>query len=883
MSSNPSVKPALARRRRGQPSDAIIALVVVVAAFALHFATDLFGGLERRYYDFASTRSDRTPSDRVAIIAIDDESIANIGRWPWPREVHARLIDQLAAAGAKTVAHTAFFFEPQTDRGLTRLRDLREQLLSGDASAPAWADLGPDARQRLQAFIDTAEQDLDTDARLVNSLGQAGNVIVPSLYVLGEPQGRPDQPLPAFAQKSAVPDPQGFGVAASAAQQPLGAIGQAALAVAHLNQLPDRDGTVRGEPLLLHFDGHGVPSMGLMVAAQSLNLGVQDIRLLPGEGVMLGRTRIDTDASGVVLPQFYADRGGRPAFTTDSFYDVVSGRIQATKYAGKVVIIGATAAGVGTLFATPISPAMSPAGILAHITSSILNGHFIAQPVWGGAAVLAVLGLVTAYLVFLLPRLSAAASAWVTAGMFVALLGTEYGLLAYSAVWLQLVFPAALLLMGHLALVTRRFGVTEARKVQADAESAETNRMMGLALQGQGQLDMAFDRLRRVPHSEALMDNLKQLALDFERKRQFNKAQSVYEHMTQLDRGDADVRSRLKRAKNLSETVMLGQGASASHPGGTLLLSGNGVEKPMLGRYSVEKELGKGAMGVVYQGRDPKIGRVVAIKTLALSSEFEGEELKDARQRFFREAETAGRLQHPHIVTIFDAGEEHDLAYIAMEFLPGRDLVEHTRAGQLLPVATVLGIGERVALALDYAHRQNVVHRDIKPANIMYASDADVVKVTDFGIARITDSSRTKTGMVLGTPSFMSPEQLAGQHIDGRSDLYSLGVMLFQLLTGVLPFRADSMAALMFQIANQSPPDVRTLRPELPAGIADLLNRSLSKSPGERYQTGADLAAELKRLQALAGTLVGSDISMRDNASSQSGHFETTQVEPRHH
>ena len=469
MSSNSSVKPALARRRRGQPSDAILALVVVVAAFALHFATDLFGGLERRYYDFASTRSDRTPSDRVAIIAIDDESIANIGRWPWPREVHARLIDQLAAAGAKTVAHTAFFFEPQTDRGLARLRDLREQLLSGAASAPAWTDLGPEARQRLQAFIDTAEQDLDTDARLVNSLGQAGNVVVPSLYVLGEPQGRPDQPLPAFAQKSAVPDPQGFGVAASAAQQPLEAIGQAALAVAHLNQLPDRDGTVRGEPLLLHFDGHGVPSMGLMVAAQSLNLGVQDIRLLPGEGVMLGRTRIDTDASGVVLPQFYADRGGRPAFTTDSFYDVVSGRIPATKYAGKVVIIGATAAGVGTLFATPVSPAMSPAGILAHITSSILSAHFIAQPVWGGAAVLAVLGLVTAYLVFLLPRLSAAAGAWVTAGMFVALLGTEYGLLAYSAVWLQLVFPAALLLMGHMALVTRRFGVTEARKVQADA------------------------------------------------------------------------------------------------------------------------------------------------------------------------------------------------------------------------------------------------------------------------------------------------------------------------------------------------------------------------------------------------------------------------------
>jgi len=860
-------------RRRGWRSDALLGLAVVVGVLALHAATDVFSGLERRFYDFASSHNARAPSDRIAIIAIDDQSIANIGRWPWPREVHAQLIDQLKAAGAKTVAHTALFFEPQTAPGLDSLRALRGQIEGGTLP-----DLGPLSRDSLVRTINDAEQKLDSDGRLVASMARAGNVIVPSLFD-GEPLGRPDQPLPAFAQKSALVDATGFGYPAAQSQQPIAAIGEAAAAVAHLNQMQDHDGSIRQELLLVNFDGQAVPSMGLAVAAHSLNLGPQDLRLLPGEGLQLGRQRIATDELARVLPQFYPDRDSRPAFAVDSFYDVVSGKIPATKYAGKIVIVGATAAGIGNVFNTPVAVAMSPAVIVAHISSSILQGHFIAQPVWGGIAVAALVLAAVVYLLFVLPRLTAARGAWVSGALFVALLGAEYGLLASSALWLQLVFPAALLLIGHLALVTRRFGVTEARKLKTDAESAETNRMMGLALQGQGQLDMAFDRLKRVPHSEALMDNLKQLALDFERKRQFNKAQSVYEHMTQLDRSDVDVQTRLTRAKNLSETVMLG--ASASHPGGTLLLSGNGVEKPMLGRYSVEKELGKGAMGVVYQGRDPKIGRVVAIKTLALSSEFEGEELKDARARFFREAETAGRLQHPNIVTIFDAGEEHDLAYIAMEFLPGRDLVEHSRPGHLLPVATVLGIGERVALALDYAHRQNVVHRDIKPANIMYAPDADAVKVTDFGIARITDSSRTKTGMVLGTPSFMSPEQLAGQHIDGRSDLYSLGVMLFQLLTGVLPFRADSMAALMFQIANQSPPDVRTLRPELPAGIADVLTRSLSKLPAQRYQTGAELAAELKRLQALAGTLAGTELSMRDNGSSQPAHFETTQIDPR--
>lgn len=276
-----------------------------------------------------------------------------------------------------------------------------------------------------------------------------------------------------------------------------------------------------------------------------------------------------------------------------------------------------------------------------------------------------------------------------------------------------------------------------------------------------------------------------------------------------------------------------------------MLLDGGSMEKPMLGRYQVEKELGKGAMGIVYQGKDPKIGRIVAIKTMALSEEFSGDDLVDARERFFREAETAGRLQHQNIVTIFDAGEEHDLAYIAMEFLKGSDLTDHTKPGRLLPVATVISVVSRVALALDYAHRQQVVHRDIKPANIMFEPGTDTVKVTDFGIARITDSSKTKTGLVLGTPSFMSPEQLAGKRVDGRSDLYSLAVMLYQLLTGVLPFRGESMAELMYKIANAEAQDIRMHRSDLGAPMAAFVKKALNKDPDFRFQSGAVFSAEL--------------------------------------
>lgn len=265
-----------------------------------------------------------------------------------------------------------------------------------------------------------------------------------------------------------------------------------------------------------------------------------------------------------------------------------------------------------------------------------------------------------------------------------------------------------------------------------------------------------------------------------------------------------------------------------------------------LGRYRIERELGRGAMGAVYLGRDPKINRQVAIKTMALSREFAGDELVEARERFFREAETAGRLQHPDIVTIFDAGEERELAYIAMEYLKGDNLQAYTQAPKLLPVATVLQIVARVADALHYAHSQGVVHRDIKPANVVVDLATDVVKVTDFGIARVADSARTRTGLVLGTPSFMSPEQLAGRRVDGRSDLYSLGVMLFQMLTGRLPHRSESMATLMQQIANEPAPDVRSIRPHLPEAVARVVALTLEKRPEARYAGGQQLAADLR-------------------------------------
>jgi serine/threonine-protein kinase len=491
---------------------------------------------------------------------------------------------------------------------------------------------------------------------------------------------------------------------------------------------------------------------------------------------------------------------------------------------------------------------MAPVLTLAHGVSSILQEHFFVVPAWGVWVEYAAYLAVALYLIVALPRLKAGMAAAVTGTLLVALIAAHFGLMTAKGVWLQLMLPAVLLVLGHVLLTTKRFLVTERGKERSDADSATSNRMLGLAYQGQGQLDMALDYFRKCPVDDAVLDNLYNLALDFERKRQFNKAENVFKYMAEHNPRFRDLEQRLSRAKQLSETVIFGSGGPKGH---TQILAGGQVEKPMLGRYQVEKELGKGAMGVVYQGKDPKIGRVVAIKTMALAQEFEAEELADVKARFFREAETAGRLNHPNIVTIFDAGEEHDLAYIAMEFLKGRDLVPYTKPGALLPVDKVVSIAARVADALGYAHRQNVVHRDVKPANVMYEPESDTVKVTDFGIARITDSSKTKTGMVLGTPSYMSPEQLAGKKIDGRSDLFSLAVSLYQMLCGRLPFDGDSMAQLMFKIANEPAPDILQFNPKLAPALVAFLDRAMAKDADARFQTGDEFA---QALRACVGT-----------------------------
>ncbi len=263
-----------------------------------------------------------------------------------------------------------------------------------------------------------------------------------------------------------------------------------------------------------------------------------------------------------------------------------------------------------------------------------------------------------------------------------------------------------------------------------------------------------------------------------------------------------------------------------------------------LGRYEVVSELGQGAMGVVYKARDPLIDREVAIKTINLS--LAQEEREEYEARFYQEAKAAGRLSHPNIVTIYDVGRSEDIAYIAMEYLHGRELRDILNDNKLLPVTQVIDIISQVAFGLSYAHEHGIVHRDIKPSNIMVVRDGHV-KITDFGIARMASAAvRTQTGMVLGSPKYMSPEQVMGKLTDQRSDIFSLGVMLYEMLTGQAPFQGENVNAIMYQTLNSIPSPPSGMNPAVPEMLNFIVAKALAKDLDARYQNARDFANDLR-------------------------------------
>jgi CHASE2 domain-containing sensor protein/tRNA A-37 threonylcarbamoyl transferase component Bud32 len=817
----------------------------VTAVFLLGINSEPVRSLEWLTYGFSQTVTPaRGANENITVIAIDDASLKALGDWPWNREQLAAMIRQLRKNGARVIGVAIDGLDiPQNELGLKLLQEFRKE------------------NPRDSAVLERITQQLNTDQGLAREFTATKNVFlsVPFTPTGTQPENIP--PLPPLLEQQAIKNvagslpefynrlpewlhPEQY-IYAQQVQTPVTAIARSATGLGLSTGSHVVDGSTSARPLIIPYSNQYLPSFPLLVAA-AYKGQLKKIQLTYGSGISAGNVlSIPTDHKFRALTFYYQSKNEASAFPVFSFHEVLSGEVHPALFAGKIVLLGPTSSRLVEPLPTPIGEKMAPVLIEAHTISSLLNGDFYKVPAWAHWLRYAALLIIGVYLMYFLPRLSFGGGFAITGLLLIIMINAYILMMAFQALWLPLAAPAGALLLGHSLLSSKRLLLSHMNMYQH--ELAKSNRLLAQAYHTQGQLDMAFEKYRLCTVDEELLSMTYNLGLDYERKRQFNKAVNVFRFIRNHKSNYRDTKDRVYKNLKTSNEVVLGSSRDGMEK--TLVLTGGGMQKPMLGRYQIESELGKGAMGTVYLGKDPKIGRTVAIKTMPLSSEFENEMLEEVKKRFFREAETAGRLSHNNIVTIYDVGEEHDLAYIAMDYLQGTDMSKFTKKENLLKVPEIFNVMMQVADALHYAHEQNVVHRDIKPANIIYDRKVKKPTVTDFGVAHITDNTKTKTGTILGTPSFMAPEQLAGTNVDGRSDLFSLGVTFFQLLTGELPFVAESISSLMFKIANEDPKDILKINPELPMCVKAIISKSLQKDPEKRYQTGDEFIKALKRCE----------------------------------
>lgn len=676
---------------------------------------------------------------------------------------------------------------------------------------------------KLKVLSNYSDQEIFADSVLIESLLNKSLFVAQAesqgdklqfndnLYLPSEQLNRVDQVLPQSLRKRVLPK--------------VANVKNANLIALNYNNLPANGDVIDTayRSLIWNINNQLLPDIltQLLAVMQGSQLPVW----ISGQGLKFDADFRRTDWGGRVLPRSSVFTGIKHDFKSYTFFDVLNDKPK-NFLKGKIVIVG-----------YENDPAVED---LALSLISLHTGSVYFSPLWTDLLVIGLLIITFLYSMFLLPRMQVGAGLILTLFVLFALLVGQMGLLLVQFVWAPMTSVAIFLLFGHaLSLVRRKIA---RRYDDLEQQVFEAHWMLGVYQFEQGEYDQSFASLQKCPTTDLMLEQMYRIGQAYEKRRQYDKALDLYRDLNARRPGYKSADKRIKSLIQLEENQAgpLNVFSSAR----TLIVTNHGLQKPVLGRYELVRELGRGAMGVVYLGKDPKINRQVAIKTMDLT-QYDDNELHMVRERFFREAETAGRLNHPNIVTIYDVGEEQDLAFIAMDYVIGQVMSDFVRKDRLLPVDMVFKLMRQVAIALDYAHKQGVVHRDIKPSNIMYNTEEQVIKVTDFGIARAAGATGTNTGSILGSPLYMAPEQLSGIKVDGRADLFSLGVSMYQLLTGVLPFQGDTLASLAYQVTNVKHPPIREIRSDLPQLTTRFINKMLQKDPEKRFASGKEVAAAI--------------------------------------
>lgn len=769
---------------------ALIITIVVIAAYC--FAWYPLELLELKAYDIRARAAQPEASSEIVIVAIDDASIGKIGRWPWPRAVIADAVDLLARHDAKVIGIDLLYPEEELSQGLTAIRSLKGRLAK-DAAGQKSGRIAD-----MITELHNVEQRLDSDAILAAALRESKRVVLPFSFDLSAggdisaaPQKHPPHLKANARTGSGIPFPS-----AGRMMPPIEVLAAQSSGLGHRNLQQDADGVVRRGIPFVAYQGQLYPSFAVQIARQYLRIDLQRIGL--DDSIMtIGASRLTIDERGSFLIAY----AGRPAAATYSFDDVLNGKVAPSAFRNKIVLIGITASGAKTVYETPVNPAVASVDLHAQEAGALLGNHAFARPSWTFPLELGVMVLMGGFLAFALPRLPAGRGALLSLFIVIAWSGIAFSLFITQGIWLKMVYPTLLMTAGYLGtMLCRCRGGLMSEPVQAEAvatDRAETDKAPGHLPQEQAPLDQVLHKCVECPE--------------------------------------------------LPETAGVTKAADEVGLDGDLVDISESVDtvgtKTMIGRYEIIRELGRGAMGMEYLGRDPKTGIELVIRTLRYD-EVAPELLADAKRSFFHEAASARRLSHPAIVTIYDAGEDFDMAYLTMEVLDGKDLTERCRKEHLLPVGEVVRIISRVAEALDYAHVSGVVHRAVRPDNIVLLASGDI-KVKNFGAAGVAALSRPQTGDHAEVSGYLSPEQITGSKVDGRSDIFSLGVVFFELLTGGKPFQGDSISSLMYDIAVTEQPRFADLRSDVPTYCDIIIAKMLAKEPEQRYQMSCDVVTDL--------------------------------------
>ncbi|RLB35022.1 MAG: hypothetical protein DRH11_04125 [Deltaproteobacteria bacterium] len=811
---------------------------IAVAVFLLLYYQNFYPleALEKTIYAtglrVGTSKPMNTP--RVVLIGIDDKSLSDFGSWPWPRSLIADMVKLVKESGARVIGLNLPLVEEQEGEGLKEFRSFHHKFYTYP-----FTQRETQVRDWVEENLLKSEERLDFDGKLARSVREAGNVILP---LLGSYSGRNRNVLDlekALLSRNSLKEE---GLSKSLRESvsvkrlffPFPLLARVSKGFGYRFPLLKRNMHENSCAMFAAYKNYLIPSFLLRI--ELAYLGKKPLQVSAGDDeIRAGPMRIPL-FKGKMLVRFPRVGEGPPAY---SFSDVLKkgGKLYALR--GKIVLIGFTHRQSKVLI-TPFSSRISEIELFALALENILNKSYLVRPVhapYVEALGLLVIGILVS---LFFPRVGGGARLAWTIGLCAFILFSGFALLSISGIWIKTSYTAS--------CVAVIFAVTSAGRLYGEGRdsriSAETNKLIGLSFQNHGLFDVAFDHYRKLPLDREAKELIYDLGLEYESRGMFKKALSAYEYINKGG-GFRDLDERIARLQELEKSPTIPERPQAEGPVPTEYPAARELSR--VGRYQILETLGRGSMGLVYKALDPKINRLVAIKTIRFSDEFDEEVIQEIKERFFREAEVAGKLSHTSIVTIYDMGEDEDLTYMAMEYLEGEDLEKFVNKKNLLPVEKVLHVVASIAEALDFAHSSGVIHRDIKPANVMLLKTGGV-KVTDFGIAKAISGSRTKTGVILGTPNYMSPEQIMGHKIDHRSDIFSLGVLFFQLLCGELPFKGDNLSALLYQITQVKHPPLWHYNSKIPKICEQIIDKALAKDPKQRFQNAGELARVLRVL-----------------------------------